>query len=129
VNLAEIVSGIFQPAKDLISEIVPDKDARDKLFAAWDTAVLQFQSVLVQERSKVIQAEANSESWITRNWRPLTMLTFVTLVVMRWTGLTVSVPESVEVELMGMIKLGLTGYVLGRSVEKVAPGLLEKLVK
>ena len=60
------------------------------------------------------------------------MLTFVAIVMMRWFGLTVDVPESVEVELMSLIKIGLGGYVAGRSVEKVteiASGALKDYAK
>ena len=77
-------------------------------------------------------AEAGGKSWIQRSWRPVTMLTFVGIVLMRWFGLTVAVPEAVEVELMSLIKIGLGGYVAGRSIEKVtetASGALKDYAK
>ena len=69
--------------------------------------------------SKVVLAEAQGHSWLQRNWRPVTMLTFVALVAAKWLGFTApGVTEAVEMELMRLIQLGLGGYIVGRSVEK-----------
>ena len=68
---------------------------------------------------KIVVAEAEGGSWIQRSWCPVTMLTFVALVVARWLGLTTPgiTPEE-ELALFEIIKIGLGGYVVGRSVEK-----------
>lgn len=88
---------------------------------------MDYQARLVEAQSKVITAEATSDSWMAKNWRPLTMLTFVFLVVCRWTGILqvlgfppVMVTEAIEKELWLIIQIGLGGYIGGRSVEKVA---------
>ncbi|MEW5890749.1 MAG: 3TM-type holin [Pseudomonadota bacterium] len=36
--------------------------------------------VELEKSASVVVAEAQSESWITRSWRPITMLTFVGLI-------------------------------------------------
>jgi|SRR5882672_4020010 len=99
------------------------------------TLSLQFQQQIMQHQldwfrtevtaqRDVIIAEAQSESWITKNWRPLTMLTFTALVVGKWMGWTApGVTAEVEMQLLEIIKFGLSGYVVGRSAEKVAPYL------
>ncbi len=94
--------------------------------------VLEYQKSLNDAQANIIMAEAGGKSWIQRSWRPVTMLTFVGIVLMRWFGLTVAVPEAVEVELMSLIKIGLGGYVAGRSIEKVtetASGALKDYAK
>jgi hypothetical protein len=49
------------------------------------------------------------------------MLTFVGLVVAKWLGFTdAGVTEAVEMELMQLIQIGLGGYIVGRSGEKIA---------
>jgi hypothetical protein len=75
----------------------------------------------LQQQISVIVAEAQSGSWITRTWRPITMLTFLAMVVSWWLGWTPAraTPEQID-ELFTLIKLGLGGYVGGRSLEKVA---------
>lgn len=64
------------------------------------------------------------------NWRPLTMLTFVGLIVARWFGY--AAPELSEAEylkLWDIVELGLSGYVIGRSVEKVLPQMATAISK
>ena len=108
------------------------KNAFAELQGSVMSDVLDYQKSLNDAQTSIITAEAQGKSWIQRNWRPLTMLTFVAIVMMRWFGLTVAVPEAVEVELMSLIKIGLGGYVAGRSVEKVteiASGALKDYAK
>ena len=79
------------------------------------------------KRAEIIMAEANSGSWLARNWRPITMLTFTGLVCAHWLGFT---PENLTpaetADLMDIIKIGLGGYVVGRSAEKVSKVLSTK---
>lgn len=75
-------------------------------------------------------AAKNSESWLTQNWRPLTMLTFVACIVARWFGLsTPGLSEAEYMRLWDIVQLALGGYVIGRSAEKIAPALLHALKK
>lgn len=49
------------------------------------------------------------------------MLTFVALIVARWLGFTVEgIDRELEMSLMDIIQLGLGGYIVGRSGEKIA---------
>lgn len=82
--------------------------------------VLEYEKAIMEAQSAIIQAEAKGDSWIQRSWRPLTMLTFVGLVVAKWTGFTApGISEEVELQLMTLIQIGLGGYIVGRSAEKV----------
>lgn len=82
---------------------------------------LEYEKRMVELQSSVIQAEVQSESWVTRNWRPVTMLTFVSLIALNWFGIG---PTELPPDLWAVIKLGLGGYVVGRSVEKVVPSVV-----
>jgi len=76
-------------------------------------------------QAKIISTEAASQHWLAANWRPITMLTFVGLIVARMFGYTAEgISEAEYIELWGLIKIGLGGYVVSRSVEKVAPSFL-----
>ena len=70
-------------------------------------------------------AEAKGESWLQRNWRPLNMMVFVFIVANNYiiapyaqaiSGTSVSLPTPPD--LWVLIKIGLGGYVVGRSAEK-----------
>jgi len=78
-------------------------------------------------QSKVIIAEAQSESWITRSWRPLTMLAFVTLPFLVLFGLDPAPLAGVPDLVWKIIWTGLGGYIGGRTVEKTAPKIVSAL--
>lgn len=74
----------------------------------------------IEVRGQVVQAEAQGESWLQRNWRPLTMIWFGVLIGAHWFGFTPQNLSQDEIlSLFDLMELGLGGYVIGRSVEKV----------
>jgi len=84
---------------------------------------IDLESQLLQSQSSIIAAEANSQSFIARNWRPITMLAFVSVTVgqaLGWLHMT----DAYATQFMDLVKIGLGGYVVGRSLEKVAPSLV-----
>ena len=52
-----------------------------KLESDIQVRVLDYEKQMIQSKSSIISAEANGQSWLQRNWRPITMLTFLGLVV------------------------------------------------
>lgn len=73
----------------------------------------------------VVEAEARSEHWLTANWRPLTMITFVVIIAnnyILYPYLSLFWPEAPSLEIppdmWDLLKIGLGGYVVGRSGEK-----------
>ena len=119
-----IFSTLISPITDIIGNVldktVTDKNEAQRLKHAISVAIIAEGSQALKNRADIIVAEAKG-SFLQRNWRPITMLTFVGLVVCRWLGLTdTTVSEPVELQLMALIKIGLGGYVVGRSAEKIA---------
>ncbi len=113
--LGPVISGIFS----VIDKAVEDKDQATQIKARLQEMVLTGQMREIEEAAANIRAEAMGDSWLQRSWRPLTMLTFVSLIVAKWLGFTApGVTEAVELALFEIIKIGLGGYVVGRSVEK-----------
>ena len=113
--LGPVLSGIFS----VIDKAVEDKDQAQAIKSRLQEMVLTGQMREIEEAAANIRAEAMGDSWLQRSWRPLTMLTFVSLIVAKWLGFTApGVTEAVELALFEIIKIGLGGYVVGRSVEK-----------
>ena len=78
-------------------------------------------------QGEVIKTEMNGNV-LQKSWRPVTMLTFVAILVCKWFGWTDSeIPLELEIELMGLVKLGLGGFVVGRSVEKIATTVTQNI--
>jgi hypothetical protein len=81
-------------------------------------------------RAQIVQAEASSGNWLASSWRPILMLTFGALIFCRWFGWTApNLSEAEYLKLWDIVQLGLGGYVIGRSVEKVVPSIAEAMKK
>ncbi len=124
-----IATAISSVAGPIIDRIFPNSEAAQKakheLMLELSKNESQFQLAI----ANIIKAEAASSHWLAANWRPITMLTFVGLIVARWFGF--AAPELSEAEylkLWDIVELGLGGYVIGRSVEKTLPKI-SKLLK
>ena len=73
----------------------------------------------LEAQASIITAEAKG-GWLQRNWRPMLMLTFAGLVVAHWFGFTApNIPESVQNSLLNIVLVGMGGYIVGRSGEKI----------
>ena len=125
-----IISNIVSEVGETVREIIPDKDQADRLVSAITNVFVKHEADIIKEQSANIRAEVASKSWLARNWRPITMLTFLGLVAAHWLGYTAeNVTEAEVLSMMDLIKIGLGGYVVGRSAEKIAPMVIEGLKK
>ena len=92
--------------------------------------VMMYEAEIVKQQASIIRAEAGSKSWLTNSWRPIVMLVFTALVVAYWMGFSSKDMSEAEVlSVFSLIKLGLGGYVIGRSAEKIVPAAIGALKK
>lgn len=124
---------LFKPLFNLVGEIHTSEE--EKLVLKNDlkkaeleitAQVLTLQSHLLQSQTQIITAEANGQSWGQRNWRPITMLTFLVLIICDSFGF---LAFRLSNEAWELLKIGLGGYVIGRSAEKVIPDILKQFKK
>ena len=90
--------------------------------------VLQEQQLKLQQlQTEIILAEANG-NWLQRSWRPILMLSFGFIVIyVKFIAPLFSLPiPPLEGEFWNLLQLGIGGYVVGRSVEKVAKNITIK---
>jgi hypothetical protein len=80
-------------------------------------ALMDYEKQLLNGQTQIITAEAQGNSWLQRSWRPVTMLTFLGLVVCDSFGWLHS---PLAPQAWTLLQIGLGGYVAGRSLEKVA---------
>ncbi len=114
---------LVKPITDIVGKVldkfVKDADLSEKLKYEITKELITSGNETIKQQAKVIIAEANGESWLQRNWRPLVMIDFAILVTAYWLGWTApNLPESQVIALLDIVKVGLGGYVIGRSVEK-----------
>lgn len=107
-----------------LEKIWPDKAKVAEATNAIIQPLLEFMNKSIQAQVDVIVAEAKGESWLQRNWRPLVMMDFALLITAHWLGWTSpNITEAVLDHLLEIIKIGLGGYVIGRSAEKIAESI------
>lgn len=107
-----------------LEKFFPDKAKLAEATNALITPILAFIQEAVKHQAAIIIAEAQGESWLQRNWRPLVMINFAVLLNAYWFGFAIeNLAEAERLALFDIIKLGLGGYVIGRSGEKIAESL------
>lgn len=123
-----MIEAILSLGSKIFERVFPNKEAAQaanlkllELAQSGELARLMHESKVIEAQSSIIKAEANSDSWLARNWRPLLMVTFAGLIVARWFGFSApNISQQEYMELWNIIKLGVGGYVIGRSAEKIA---------
>lgn len=113
----------------LIQKLIPDPAAAAA--AQLHLLTLQKNGELAELEAavRVILAEA-SGNWLQRSWRPLMMLFFSGLVGARWFGYSAPDMSPDEVlELWAIVKIGIGGYTIGRTVEKITPSIAQAIKK
>ena len=109
---------------DIIRSKFPDPAEAAKLEAEMQAELWRNAHQLNAAAADIIKAEAQSQHWLASIWRPIVMLTFCGLIVARWFGWAApTLSEAEYLKLWSIVEFGLGGYVIGRSVEKVAPSI------
>jgi hypothetical protein len=123
MSFLDLIAGIFKPAAELIDELHTSEEEKLKqqrrlleIQALVLDSSLQYEKEMMTSRAEIINSEAKSEHWITATWRPITMLTFLALAVGDSLGW---LPNPLRDEAWMLLQIGLGGYVVGRSAEKV----------
>ena len=83
--------------------------------------LLQKQLELQKMQTDIIITEAKG-NWLQRSWRPILMLSFGFIVIyVKFIGPLFGLPiPELELEFWELLKIGIGGYVVGRSAEKIA---------
>lgn len=132
--LTEIMKG----ASDIIARFVADPNA--KIQATQELAKLQeqYQEKLIdadvawaKTQAESIEAETKSESWMARNWRPILMLSFTYIIVHTFVFVPLFSLKAVEIppDMWSLLKLGMGGYIIGRSAEKLVPDVTSAIMQ
>lgn len=110
--IGELVGRLTLPAREkreLEAEIVKLLNEREREMA--------------EAQASVVKAEATG-NWLQRSWRPLVMLTFAVIILIgTFTSLPILADSS---RFWDLLEIGLGGYVIGRSGEKMLGAIARK---
>lgn len=132
----ELLKNLFQgKAKDMadslgsaIDGIATSEEEKLKAKNELTTIVMDHLVSFQQTVSTVLLAEMNG-NWLQRSWRPIIMLAFGFIIIYRYFispvfGFTaIEMPE----RFWDLLEFGMGGYVIGRSVEKVADTVVKNV--
>ena len=87
------------------------------------TLLAEYEKEMVRSRSAAVVEEARG-NWLQRSWRPLVMLTFASVILI---GTFTSLPLLADSSrFWDLLEIGLGGYVVGRSGEKIMQAFARK---
>ena len=120
--IGPVVKGIF----GIIDQAVEDKDKANELKASILARQHELESTELKGAISIILAEAKG-SWLQRNWRPMLMLVVIIIVANNFIVfpyLHFVFPDVVTMlelpdALWDLLMIGVGGYVVGRSGEKM----------
>jgi len=124
-----VIGKIFDGLFGIIDQAVEDKDEANRLKAdlekVFKNADLTKFVEQIRSQRDIIVAEAKSDSWITRSWRPIIMLLFGAIIANNYIlnpwlaamfGIDIMMP--IPPEMWQLLKIGIGGYIVGRSAQE-----------
>lgn len=133
------IGSIFKPLADLIDNLHTSKEEKAQAHiailgaqAGLASQVLDYEARLAEGQTKVIIAEAQGQSWLQRNWRPMLMCTFGFIVLWNYVIAPLATSFGANVPVLDLppgmwtlLQLGVGGYVVGRSGEKITQTIMQ----
>ncbi|MBL4747331.1 MAG: hypothetical protein JKY17_00610 [Magnetovibrio sp.] len=114
--IGPLLSGVL----GIIDKAVEDKDQAAVIKAKFNELAVTGEMKELESAAKIIIAEAQGDSWLQRNWRPLLMVMFGIIIANNYLIAPIfnTPPADIPPDMWDLLKLGVGGYVVGRSVEK-----------
>ena len=126
IGLLGAVAPMVKTLFNTIDKTIENKADAEKIKQNIQEQLISGQLKELEAQASIIVAESKG-GMLQRNWRPLLMLTFAGLVVAHWFGFTApNIPESVQNSLLNIVLVGMGGYIVGRSGEKIMDKYKEK---
>ena len=121
--MVERVKGVVSAVGGVIDRLtLPAREKKQletdllRIFIEWEKRVMEAQAAVLTEEAR--------GTWLQRSWRPLVMLTFALIVL---AGTFTSLPMLADTaRFWDLLEIGLGGYVVGRSGEKIVQAFTEK---
>tara|TARA_R110000787_G_scaffold193035_5_gene304593 strand:+ start:6981 stop:7361 length:381 start_codon:yes stop_codon:yes gene_type:complete len=114
-----LIGALLPVVSSILDKVIPDDAARAEAKEKMQSAMLTQSAEIEKAAASVVLAEANGESWLQRNWRPMIMVWFAILLGMDWFGFRPEyMTESTMANVYDLLKIGIGGYIVSRGAEK-----------
>ena len=138
LGIKELVAGALGPIEKIIDNLHTSREEKDSAKIQLAVAQGKLEAGFTNAQKDIIVAEATGHSWIQQSWRPITMLSFVFIIMWNyvfgpigtWLAGFMGGPEFpvlvLPTGLWATINVGLGGYITARTFEKVKLGKEKK---
>ena len=115
---------ILSGAEKILDKVITNDGEKSSAKKALTEVVLKSLNSIYSNQKEIIVKEI-SGNWLQRSWRPIIMLSFGFIVVYAYfiepafIQPEIPVSDTLNDNFWGLLKLGLGGYVMGRSAEKI----------
>ena len=135
MSIFTTLAGLFKPAAELIDNLHTSDEEKLSLKAQLleiETGVVNNAIALevsaLEAKASIIIAEAKSDGWLTRSWRPIVMLLLTFSILAYWFGFAgIGIPVEIIDRMYSLVQIGVGGYIASRGAEKVVPQVLKAL--
>lgn len=121
-----LLTALFPVVSQVIDRVVPDRQAAERAKAELNSELLSQAGALQRAAAEIVKSETASRHWLTATWRPILMLVITGIIANNYllapylsaifgVGLQLELPD----RLWDLLTVGVGGYVIGRSAEKV----------
>lgn len=125
---------VLAAGMQIVNKLIPDPAARAaaelelfKMKQAGEFREVEAMLTEMQEVTKRAAADMTSDSWLSKNIRPLIMIYFLTLISLMAFGLVKRIDDAFLAMVRSFTEYGLMFYFGGRTLEKVTSMLAEKI--
>ena len=118
-----VLQNVIREIGDIVNRLSVSSKEKQKIQEEIQSLVYRYKSELVREQSAAVGDEMRG-NWLQRSWRPMVMLVLTLLVVLG--VFTESSMLSDTSRFWDLLEIGLGGYVVGRSGEKIVQAFTGK---
>ncbi len=112
----KLLSGLVGEITSVVNTLSVSSKEKKQIEASLLGAIARQEEALNQSQAAIIGAEAQG-NWLQRSWRPMIMLVFATIVLI---GTFFDLPILSDTSrFWDLLEIGIGGYVIGRSAEKI----------
>lgn len=112
----KLLSGLVGEITSVIRTLSVSSKEKKQIEADLIAAVARQEEALSRGQADIIRAEAQG-NWLQRSWRPVVMLVFAAIVLIG-TFFDLSILSDTS-RFWDLLEIGIGGYVIGRSAEKI----------
>ena len=125
--LSALTGNLGNAIKGILDKVITTDKERLEAQQKIDETLSTYGQSIIESASKVVQTEAQGGK-LQRNWRPIIMLMFGFIIIYDYFISSIfNLPKSnLPEQFWYLLELGMGGYVVGRTAEKITNSLTNK---